>query len=416
MGFADSFGAPKHIVRQGQPHMLAYITPSEADLLRDVGGGVAPDGGQYMANGLPAFIEDVGAQAWGGPDLDAAPSGWGLEYGGGSGGGSGSSYSRQERQAVAPPAVAPSFIEQPTFEYSPYGILDTITPEAVQEAAKFQFDSVKNAIGKKANVDPVLSDFIEVPGNFTIDKNTGMVSLTEQGKANMSKDRDDGGLGYWSMSNTADEGNTVAEVAMLGLENAKTGESVLLETTYSPLGVQASHVYANTQAGQRMGMFGTAFGMLAGGVPGAIGTLAGVLEGSPATSGILGFLPGMQSSSDLTGQGLLDYMGWRSPEDKYGFAAPGAFDGAALGGSVDTASAGDFTGAGSYSGAGSGASPGPDLDFTPPGPDPTPPVDDPASPMMYGPTHIYGAFPAQARRRGWYQYAPPTFGPNRSSQ
>ena len=413
MGFADSFGAPKHIVRQGQPHMLAYITPSEADLLRDVGGGVAPDGGQYMANGLPAFF------------LDASGAGQ-------SGGMTGDAASDPGREAAAQAAVGGTF-DPSGGETSLTGVgvgysntesevASVVAEHGLDQAAMNQaqthFDIINKAIGKTANLDSNLADFIGKLGNFTLDPGTMESVLSEQGKANLSKDRDDGGLGYWSMSNTADEGMTVAEVAMLGLENPQTKESVLLETTYSPLGVQASHVYANTQAGQRMGMFGTAFGMLAGGVPGAIGTLAGVLEGSPATSGILGFLPGMQSSSDLTGQGLLDYMGWRSPEDKYGFAAPGAFDGAALGGSVDTASAGDFTGAGSYSGAGSGASPGPDLDFTPPGPDlePTPPGDDAASPMMYGPTHIYGAFPAQARRRGWYQYAPPTFGPNRSSQ
>jgi hypothetical protein len=61
-------------------HFAAYINPREAAMLRSQGGGVAPGGGQYMANGLPAFIEDVGAQAWGGSDLDAAPSGWGLDY------------------------------------------------------------------------------------------------------------------------------------------------------------------------------------------------------------------------------------------------------------------------------------------------------------------------------------------------
>jgi hypothetical protein len=289
--------------------------------------------------------------------------------------------------------------------------------QAAMNQAQTDFGIINKAIGKTANLDSNLADFIGKLGNFTLDPRTMESVLSEQGKENMSKDRDEGGLGKFSMSNTADEGMTVAEVAMLGLENAQTGESVLNETTYSPLGLQASHVYANTQAGQRMGMLQSGLGMLAGGFPvGAISTLAGVLEGSPATSGILGFLPGMQSSSDLVGQGLLDYMGWRSPEDKYGFAAPGAFEGGALEGLVDAASAGDFTGAGSYSGAGPGEAPDPDLDFIPTGPDPTPPVDDAASPMMQGPTHIYGTFPPQARRRGWYQYAPPTFGPNRSSQ
>jgi hypothetical protein len=37
-------------------HFPAYITSDEAGMLRSQGGGVAPDGGQYMANGLPAFF------------------------------------------------------------------------------------------------------------------------------------------------------------------------------------------------------------------------------------------------------------------------------------------------------------------------------------------------------------------------
>jgi hypothetical protein len=62
-------------------HFAAYINPNEAAMLRSQGGGVAPGGGQYMANGLPAFIEDVGEQAWSGPSGEATPSGWGLDYG-----------------------------------------------------------------------------------------------------------------------------------------------------------------------------------------------------------------------------------------------------------------------------------------------------------------------------------------------
>ena len=64
-----------------QNHFAAYINPDEAAMLRSQGGGVAPGGGQYMANGLPAFIEDVGAQAWGGSDLGGGSWG-GLGDGG----------------------------------------------------------------------------------------------------------------------------------------------------------------------------------------------------------------------------------------------------------------------------------------------------------------------------------------------
>ena len=36
-------------------HFPAYITSDEAEMLRAQGGGVTPDGGQYMANGIPVF-------------------------------------------------------------------------------------------------------------------------------------------------------------------------------------------------------------------------------------------------------------------------------------------------------------------------------------------------------------------------
>ncbi len=40
-----------------QGHFAAYITPQEGGALRAMGGGVAPGGGQYMANGIPSFQE-----------------------------------------------------------------------------------------------------------------------------------------------------------------------------------------------------------------------------------------------------------------------------------------------------------------------------------------------------------------------
>ena len=46
-----------------QGHMTAFITQGEADVLRSLGGGVSPNGGQIMRNGIPsfqyAFIDDI---------------------------------------------------------------------------------------------------------------------------------------------------------------------------------------------------------------------------------------------------------------------------------------------------------------------------------------------------------------------
>ena len=38
-----------------QGHMTAFITQGEADVLRSLGGGVSPNGGQIMRNGIPSF-------------------------------------------------------------------------------------------------------------------------------------------------------------------------------------------------------------------------------------------------------------------------------------------------------------------------------------------------------------------------
>ena len=47
---------PKRTTIGGQDHMLSYITPQEAQMLRKQGGGVTPTGGQYRGpGGVPAF-------------------------------------------------------------------------------------------------------------------------------------------------------------------------------------------------------------------------------------------------------------------------------------------------------------------------------------------------------------------------
>ena len=66
-------------------HIPAYITPGEGRLLRSRGGGVAPGGGQYMANGIPTFYDAAGG-GMEGEDTgvgDPGPgTGGGSDYGG----------------------------------------------------------------------------------------------------------------------------------------------------------------------------------------------------------------------------------------------------------------------------------------------------------------------------------------------
>ena len=64
-------------LNRGAPpgHFPAYIQPGEAALLRSQGGGVAPGGGQYMANGLPSYQFGAGQGTLGPAGLGALAAG-----------------------------------------------------------------------------------------------------------------------------------------------------------------------------------------------------------------------------------------------------------------------------------------------------------------------------------------------------
>ena len=75
---------PIRPVLAGQQHELSYITPEEAQLLRQYGGGVTPDGGQYRGpGGVPAFLGHSGPSTSnsGGTNV-STPVGSGTGHGG----------------------------------------------------------------------------------------------------------------------------------------------------------------------------------------------------------------------------------------------------------------------------------------------------------------------------------------------
>jgi hypothetical protein len=82
---AQPRAVPRRTEIGGQPHSLAYINPDEEELLRAKGGGVTPDGGQMMHNGVPAFAGGDG-DAGDGSQGESSP---GSESGGGKGDASG---------------------------------------------------------------------------------------------------------------------------------------------------------------------------------------------------------------------------------------------------------------------------------------------------------------------------------------
>jgi len=73
----DNDDAPQAALDDAPPgHFPAYITPDEAEQLRSGGGGVAPGGGQYMVDGIPAFF--VGEAGFGGGEGEPGdPGGFG---------------------------------------------------------------------------------------------------------------------------------------------------------------------------------------------------------------------------------------------------------------------------------------------------------------------------------------------------
>ncbi len=92
-----------NVLNRGAPpgHFAAYIRPDESNVLRSMGGGVAPDGGQNMYNGMPAYFSGISAVSGNG--------GGGVSFGYGDGGVSIPSYS-VDAPSVSPPDQG--FIDQ----------------------------------------------------------------------------------------------------------------------------------------------------------------------------------------------------------------------------------------------------------------------------------------------------------------
>ena len=74
---------PIRPVLGGQPHELSYITPEEARMLRQQGGGVTPTGGQYRGpGGLSAYVDVGTGEGHGGPAAGPGSEGGSTAAGG----------------------------------------------------------------------------------------------------------------------------------------------------------------------------------------------------------------------------------------------------------------------------------------------------------------------------------------------
>ena len=286
-------------LNRGAPpgHFAAYIQPDEAALLRSQGGGVAPGGGQYMANGLPSYQFGAG---------QGTLNGLGFL---GSGGRSAINVAAMPDArraggaiAAAPPSAHLSGLGAASYMSSDQiaaaidahraaGALAAPDPNAVAALRSFN-QAAQDAVAPQVQQVPEAQ---QVParqvdqapptqeGNLAlIGSNPDYVNadgtLTDAGREAVSGNISDGGLGWLSPGSSLAQNNADATVAQIGHVNqgdASTGGYAI----FNPH-PQLGQPVVSVPEGMSMGMFGglipaainTAIGM---GVPGLGGALIG---------------------------------------------------------------------------------------------------------------------------------------------
>ena len=174
---------PRRTVLGGEEHLLSYITPEEAQMLREEGGGVTPTGGQYRGpGGLPAF--------WTGTPGSEGGGGHGG-YGGGMGGGVGPTGHGLGTDAPQASNTGDS----------PFGVAQAIGHAAVAEAEglghdapQSSFDTPKADLGQsiphnRALFASELADKKAALSKAAIAANQANKAKQQQALANLSKAR-----------------------------------------------------------------------------------------------------------------------------------------------------------------------------------------------------------------------------------
>ena len=191
---------PRKTTLGGQDHLLSYITPQEARMLREQGGGVTPTGGQYRGpGGLPAFVVGPGAPsaaaaaaAAGSPGGSGAPGGAGhgqgsviggfapsSDGGGGGGGVPGDTDSPDTQAEVA--AFSPTFSSVPG---------DTDSPETQAEVAEFSANKDAEQ-SRKALDDNNVNDLFSLRSQFD-PRSKAYADITAQINVALSKAKSQG--------------------------------------------------------------------------------------------------------------------------------------------------------------------------------------------------------------------------------
>ena len=238
-----------------QGHFAAYITPQEGGALRAMGGGVAPGGGQFMANGIPSFQEfggvDPGIADPTGPTGGYGSAGFEMGFNDPSlMGYSGVSGVSQADVAAAEQAQRDAGAEGPAhslddmftaFAPAPAPVSVPAAPEALHEIAARNLADI--------NLDYRNTERRGPPGT--------PATYTEAGREALARDISQGGIGSMAPGTTLANNNptaTTEDVATVNQHSDRTG-GYAVNDPYSGVSVPE---------GMNMGL-----------VPAAMGTLAG---------------------------------------------------------------------------------------------------------------------------------------------
>ena len=297
---------PKRTTLRGQDHMLSYITPEEARMLRQQGGGVTPTGGQYRGpGGVPAFY----GTAHGG---DAGNAPFGGDPGGVFGGTDGGT------SLPTPPTVYGKYGDSKhnvPVSYGPYGNVNAQIPGLKGFDTNKGLDNsmamISNAItnSKKKGLRSYLDFYND--GKFDIKGYKDAISDAglaegEMSKANvisnqLSRDKFQGDPGgFFGESKGLTDSNTGENFGMEAIANADpsefSGTGKFAGSNISPTG-DANSPFASVVAGI-VGL--TPIGLAAT----VMGTVGEAFSGEPNPFGIQGsirsFDKGLQSLTGLS--------------------------------------------------------------------------------------------------------------------
>tara|TARA_R100000306_G_scaffold24863_1_gene28008 strand:- start:1508 stop:2827 length:1320 start_codon:yes stop_codon:yes gene_type:complete len=230
-------------LNRGAPpgHSAAYITPQEGRQLRASGGGVAPGGGQYMANGIPSFQE----AGFDDPGISnpTGPTG-GLGSAGHEMGGTGWSSPAERGMAAAEHAQRQAGTEGLAHSLDDMFAAPSITglEDAISQAATQAAE--EQAYGYAVGEEPPGTFIGNTPPSYgnipSSQRNTSMEgyrnnpenfddygNITEIGVQNARNDISDDGLGFFSPGYMAiEEGMSFADLAAINSVTEEGGYSV----------------------------------------------------------------------------------------------------------------------------------------------------------------------------------------------